>query len=250
MVGQQTEGSHQKAQLKAIVAQRSVSGANWLQSSQKSEQETQRHGGSVAQKQEGKLSLVADQTSSSGKQQVQMHQAVEQEATAYGPVLGGSQDQVGDLFGDIDQRSAGQSQIQARQDEDQDAVAPRGSRVAQTQNGPLECCTKQEGNPGNRFDITQNASQEASQARASQREVINGSCISSGNCDVNQQAQNNVDRATNSCKGHVCFIFIVCTSGEDEDDDDDDDDEKGEDRFYKLVFHEDEGGCRAGSKRR
>jgi hypothetical protein len=237
MVARQSDDMQQKAVLNAVVAQTSVSGTNSLHSSQKGEQDTKRHGGTVAQAQEGKLSLVVDQTSSSGKQDVQMHQSLDQDAKAEGPVLGGSQSQLGDLIGDIDQTSAGRSESHARQDEDQDAKAPKGSSVVQTQSGPLECCTQQLGNAGNRFDINQNASQSASQEAASQLEVVNGSCISSGNCDVDQQAQNNVDRAKNSCNGHVCFIFIVCRSGEN----------AAKKSFFVSPLHE--AGCTTGSKK-
>jgi hypothetical protein len=244
MVADQSEGSRHRAVFKATVRQTSATGDNRLHSSQKVEQDAKSHGGTVEQKQEGKLNLVVDQISGSGKQEVQMRQSLDQDAKAQGYVLGGSQDQFGDLFGNIDQTSAGRSEIHARQDEDQDEQAPKGSRVAQSQVGPSECCTRQLGNPGNRFDINQNASQQASQERAFQSEIIKGSCISSGNCDVDQAARNNVDRERNSCTGHVCFIFIICRSGEDGDDGEDDDD--GEKRFLAVRWHEG-GGCESGS---
>lgn len=216
MIARQGEGSHQRAAQNARVTQTSVSGTNSLHSTQKVEQDARQHGGVVEQDQEGEPSLVVDQISASGKQFVQMHQTVDQDANAQGSVLGGSQEQFGNLFGDIDQTSGGRSQIHARQDEDQVERAPKGSSVIQRQIGPSSCCTRQLGNPGNRFDINQSASQDASQERAFQSEIIRGSCISSGVCDVDQAARNNVDRERNSCRGSVCFIFIVCTSGEDD----------------------------------
>jgi len=238
MVARQGEGSRQKAAQMASVTQTSASGANHLHTSQKVEQDTKHHGSTVEQHQDGKLNLVVDQTSASGRQFVHMHQSLDQDAKAQGYVLGGSQSQLGDLFGDVDQTSGGRSEIHARQNEDQDERAPRGSRVAQSQIGPEVCCTRQVGNPGNRFDINQNASQDASQERAFQSEVIRGSCISSGRCDVDQAARNNVDRERNSCTGPVCFIFIICRSGGEDD---------GE-RFLASWLH-DQRGCVAGGQK-
>jgi hypothetical protein len=214
MVVRQGKGESQAATQAARVVQTSGTGSNDLHSTQKVEQDAKARGGTVAQLQRGALSLVADQTSISGKQLVQMHQSLDQDAQALGSVLGGSQRQFGDLVGDIDQTSAGRSQIHARQDEDQREQAPKGAAVVQSQIGPEVCCTRQVGNPNNRFDINQSASQQTSDERAFQSEIINGSCISSGLCDVDQSARNNVDRERNSCRAPVCFIFIVCRSGE------------------------------------
>jgi hypothetical protein len=237
MVVRQGEGASQSATQAARVTQTSETGKNDLHTIQKVDQDAKRHGGTVEQQQEAALSLVVDQTSGSGNQLVQMHQSLDQDAKAMGAVLGGSQSQLGDLFGDIDQTSTGRSQIHARQDEDQREQAPKGAAVAQSQIGPATCCTRQVGNANNRFDINQSASQSASEQSAFQSEVINGSCISSGLCDVDQSARNNVDRERNSCRAPVCFIFIVCRSGED----------GPAKRALSVLWHE--RGCESGSRK-
>lgn len=210
----QSEGSDQDASLEAEVSQTSVTGGNQLHASQTVQQIAKQHGGTVAQDQSGDLSLVVDQSSETGDQLVQMHQSLDQHADATGSVLGGSQEQFGNLFGNVDQSSAGRSHIHARQSERQNEHAPEGAAVVQSQIGPEFCCTSQTGNPGNRFNIDQSAEQSATQGEAFQSEFINGSCLSDGTCDVDQAARNNVDRATNSCTGSACFIFISCTAGE------------------------------------
>lgn len=236
MVAQQQKGSEQTAKLEATVEQASGSGRNELYSSQTVEQSTKKYGGTVSQDQDGRLKLVVDQTSTSGRQLVQMQQSVDQDAEASGPVLGGSQDQFGDLFGNIDQASAGRSLIQARQKEEQEELAPRGSAVAQSQIGPEFCCTTQSSHPESRFVIEQSASQRSTQGTAFQRERIDGTCQSSGLCNVNQRARNNVDEETNSCTGSFCFIFIDCTSGD-----------EGEGTLVFASRLDNGGGCISGS---
>jgi len=206
----QQDGSSQTASQDSIVTQTSGTGDNDLHASQKIEQSSKDDSATVAQSQDGHQSSSAAQTSVSGKQESQVNQSLSQEAKA-SDATGGSQMQTSDIVGHLDQASAGVSKNHNRQDEDQKEFAPKDSAVAQTQYGPLDCCSDQGTNPKDHFDIDQSATQLTSSDTPLQSESVTGHCTTTGTCSVRQSVNENGQHTTNTCTGSTCSIAVVCS---------------------------------------
>ena len=133
-----------------------------------------------------------------------------------GPVSQRQGSPTGGLRGHIDQMSSRPSTTTAFQDEDLNAHAttPPGT-LTQVQFGPTDCCTDQLGNANNVFDINQES--KLFSDGGLQQSRINGQCVTSGRCTVDQLQRTDDDLLTNSdsCTGSVefpcsVFIGIVC----------------------------------------
>lgn len=116
----------------------------------------------------------------------------------------------GGLNGFVTQSSSGLSTSINRQDEVQLATASVADIVSQVQHGPARCCTTQFSNPGNIFDIAQSSTQTASDPEALQTSELRGSCITSGNCTIDQIVSLDGTVVTGRCSGAACFPFILC----------------------------------------
>ena len=81
--------------------------------------------------------------------------------------------------------------------------------IAQTQFGPLHCCSEQVDNVNNMFQINQQSTQQAS-PNAVQSENIQGTCQTSGTCTVTQQVTENGQTTNNSCTSSSCDSTIQC----------------------------------------
>lgn len=151
-----------------------------------------------------------------GQQHSFASQSVTQDANAPNAVNGeletSSQEQNSSIDGDIFQTSPGVSRSYNHQDEYQNESA--SGAASQEQTGPLNCCTDQTGNDKDSLNIDQHARQNATSPSAGQTENIFGHCATSGDCDVDQFANQNGDHATNSCDGTICAIAISCDDGE------------------------------------
>jgi hypothetical protein len=123
-----------------------------------------------------------------------------------------SQTQNDDITGHVTQQTTGLATNQNTQSEHQNEVGGNGN---QNQFGPLTCCTDQGSNPGDTYNITQTANQNASSGpNANQSDVLIGECSTTGDCMVGQSANENGTSAKNSCTGMFCSVGIACSAGE------------------------------------
>ena len=118
----------------------------------------------------------------------------------------------GGLNGHVDQFSGGVSLAFATQNEKQTMNADPSASLTQTQFGPSFCCSSQQSNPADVFQITQ-SSQQFAGGSASQSNTVVGNCDTSGGCTANQQVQQNENFAGNSCSGSSCHEGVVCDPG-------------------------------------
>ena len=209
-VAHSNEGDDQAADQDATVFQRNANGDNLLHSRQQAHLSAEKNGGVVEQMQSADLDLDVTQQSLTGRQRAHGEQHVNLDEKATGAVLGGTQSQVSDLRGSVHQNSVDVSHAAVHQRENLEQIVPEHAVVAQTQFGPLDCCTDQLGNDGNRFQIIQHSSLKASEETAFQTTALFAHCLTSGLCTANQHARTNTDSEQNRCSGLACFIAIVC----------------------------------------
>jgi hypothetical protein len=117
-------------------------------------------------------------------------------------------------------------------DQDEHQIA-EGKNAFVSQSGPMHCCTEQGTNPGDKFDIDQDSHQQTNSDLFFQDEEIVGTCETTGNCSVDQNAKQNLANLHNTCEGTSCATGIVCTS------------ETGEGSFGSCepCTPDGEGGC-------
>jgi hypothetical protein len=168
--------------------------------------------------------LLADivQTAAGGANSSLLKQLARYDASAKskaGPVEQRQGSAAGGLKGNVDQTSTAPSTSRNFQREDLDMRARTKGTLTQVQFGPAECCTEQLGNAKNVFDIRQQSMLSSNGGAQSSR--INGSCITSGTCRVDQLQRTDDDFEKNreSCTGSVAspcsvFIGIVCVPEE------------------------------------
>ena len=173
---------------------------------------------------DGAPNLLADvsQISTSGRNSSGLKQRVRAKALAKswkGPVEQRQGAPAGGAKGTVDQSSSGPSTSRNSQREDLKLRARTDGTLTQVQFGPMDCCTEQLGNAGNRFVIDQRSS--LSSDGGSQSSRITGSCVTSGTCTVDQSQRTDNERKRNrqSCTGSVafpCSVFtqILCFAGE------------------------------------
>ena len=173
---------------------------------------------------DGAPNLLADvsQISTSGRNSSGLKQRVRAKALAKsrsGPVEQRQGAPAGGAKGTVDQSSSGPSTSRNSQREDLKLRARTDGTLTQVQFGPMECCTEQLGNAGNRFVIDQRSTLSSDDGSQSSR--ITGSCVTSGRCTVDQSQRTDDERKRNrqSCTGSVafpCSVFtqILCFAGE------------------------------------
>jgi hypothetical protein len=143
---------------------------------------------------------------------------LDQTSDQFGQSNTGGQSQISTQGGEIDQCSKGISRASASQNQQQKLVGP-GS---QFQQADPHCCSAQQDNPENRFDIKQSFRQAALKAgsdpqknpSASQFGDDLGNCESTGLCTFNQSGSDNKGSfsTTTTCtapcppSNHSCFI--------------------------------------------
>lgn len=183
----------QSAVQSAAVTQRNVSGANSAAVSQQVSQSLSSASATLGQQQTNDQTYSILQTdpsgtatscpSAAGPNTATASQSVSQTATgsSVGPASG-SQLQISNLTGHSDQCSTGKSTSDNTQSESQNETVPSGSTVTQTQIGPFRCCSSQGTNPKDQFSISQSSSQNASEAA----QEMEGTCVTSGTCDLAQ----------------------------------------------------------------
>jgi hypothetical protein len=150
-----------------------------------------------------------DSVLSSGADNSNVTQTVNQNSSAN---KNSSQTQNDDITGHVTQQTTGLATNQNTQSEHQNEMGGNGD---QNQFGPLTCCTDQGTNAGDTYNITQTANQNASSGpNANQSDFLDGECVTSGLCKVNQSASENGTSAKNSCTGMFCSVAIACSEGE------------------------------------
>lgn len=173
---------------------------------------------------DGAPNLLADisQISTSGQNSSGLKQRARFKALAKsrsGPIDQRQGAPTGGAKGTVDQSSSGPSTSRNSQQEDLKLRARTDGTLTQVQFGPMDCCTEQLGNAGNRFVIDQRS--KLSSDGGSQSSRITGSCVTSGTCKVDQSQRTDDERIRNrqSCTGSVafpCSVFtqILCFAGE------------------------------------
>jgi hypothetical protein len=116
----------------------------------------------------------------------------------------------GGLEGTVHQISSRPVESFARQVERQKLDASGIGSLTQIQIDPKRCCSHQENNPNNVWDIDQIAVQEA-RDDAIQVATAIGTCRTTGFCNIDQTHTQNGVTQTNSCEGQVCDeVFVTC----------------------------------------
>jgi hypothetical protein len=148
------------------------------------------------------------QTSTSGHNFKLLAQSSQQDAQS---ALGGTQSSGED--GTINQHSTGVSKALAFQNQHQGLT---GGGV-QSQTIDPRCCSQQDVNTGDVFQITQKADQRADGTAPTQDSSTIGECDSTGNCTIDQTASTNAGSQHNHLvctPGVFCSIGIVCTTAQ------------------------------------
>lgn len=200
-------------------AMRSLTGANFIEVKQSLKQQAEAQGpGTISQRQQfpsGGTRATISQRSTSGENESHLRQLnrLDAQAQGAGPSIterqgnsGGGLFGHGGLFGQVDQDSTGVSTSVARQNERQTLDAPPGA--TQTQIGDELCCQTQGTNTEDAAHIRQLSAQFANPG-ATQIEVVRGQCVSTGNCDVTQQVNQNGIVTNKSCNAPTCNIQII-----------------------------------------
>jgi hypothetical protein len=118
----------------------------------------------------------------------------------------------GGLNGYFSQQSAGLSIVKGLQIERQTLRAERSGPISQFQYGPMWLDPPQGTNPGDRIDLNQSSTQQASNPTL-QDDQGYANCDTTGNCTVSQRIQQQGTTNTNSCSGTSCSIGLVAVSG-------------------------------------
>jgi hypothetical protein len=146
---------------------------------------------------------------------------LDQTSDQFGQSNTGGQSQISTQGGEIDQCSKGISRASASQKQNQKLVGP-GS---QYQQADPHCCSAQQDNPQDVFDINQSLSQAGlepgsgpqNNPLAVQTGQDSGYCDSTGQCTFKQSASNNTKSfgpTTTTCTpGLPCSSNVVCSSG-------------------------------------
>lgn len=191
------------------VTQTSTAGANGIDLAQSIAQDDNSGTGSVAMTQTGSQDFELTQTSLSGPNTAVLAQSIGQTQTAK-HATSGSQSQSADLKGHVEQHSTGLSTVTVGQSESQTQLSAGG--VAQTQTGPMDCCSSQDTNPGDTFSITQTATHEQSPGGSSS-ETESAHFTSTGSGTATQTYNGNsttqsgsVIDSTQTCSGGECTV--------------------------------------------
>jgi hypothetical protein len=114
----------------------------------------------------------------------------------------------GGLDGHIDQNSTGVATANASQLENQyqDAEGPNPN---QSQFGPARCCSLQQSNPSDTFNITQTSTQD-SDTQTNQTNEVDSNCQSSGECHVQQNVTVDGTTTSTSCNQPFCNEEVFC----------------------------------------
>jgi len=142
-----------------------------------------------------------------GNDSSDLHQDVHQDEHAGNAVVTLNQDS--DIFGHVSQDTTGIAKNHNDQHENQHA---EGKNATVFQFGPMHCCSDQGTNPGDKFDINQHSDQHTNADDFDQSEQITGVCETTGNCHVDQDANENGQHQKNMCNSNSCSIGIVCDS--------------------------------------
>jgi hypothetical protein len=150
-----------------------------------------------------------DQTAATGGQKVRLDQKSSQAANSDSAATQNqfSDQDVSDFGHDVNQTSAGLSEIDVKQDQSQKAT---GSGPQHQIIDP-RCCSLQQSNADDTFTITETVSQMGN-PNAMQDAISVGMCQTSGNCVVSQSSQNNNASTPNTCSSSSCTAVIDCTS--------------------------------------
>ena len=139
--------------------------------------------------------------------------AQEQRQIGYAPkAASGTQTQLSDLIGQVDQCSTGRADYTVEQTEDQRAIAP--ATVAQTQTGPVRCCSFQGVNPADTCTVTQ-VGKQSGNVNAVQTESISALAGTSGSCSSAASVIQNGVTNTSSASGSVIVNdgLLNCVNG-------------------------------------
>jgi hypothetical protein len=117
----------------------------------------------------------------------------------------------GGLNGYFSQQSAGLSIAKGLQIERQTLRAERSGVVTEYQYGPMWLDPPQGTNPGNRIDLNQSSTQQASNPTLQNDEGY-ANCDTTGNCTVSQRIQQQGRSNSNSCSGTSCHIGLIAAS--------------------------------------
>jgi len=146
-------------------------------------------------------------TSATGDDSSDVSQSVHQGEHASNAVVDLNQESSVD--GHVSQDTGGVAKNHNGQDEHQIA---EGKNAFVSQSGPMHCCTDQGTNPGDKFNVDQHSHQQTNASSYFQDEEIVGTCMTTGNCVVDQSAKQNNADLHNRCEGMFCATGIVCTS--------------------------------------
>jgi hypothetical protein len=178
--------AHQKKSPNEIANQRATvnqtttgAGSNFLDIDENVKQQTEPHVGST-QNQTAREYATVNQKSGTGQNLINLEQLQNQHAESN---LVAFQHQISLSRGSITQNSLGISRAFAHQGERQRLQAKPGS--TQIQDPDDFCCSVQQSNPADVFNISEDATQLANLKTARQTDVLRGSCNSSGHCQVN-----------------------------------------------------------------
>ncbi len=207
-----SQGSNQSQTAKqhVDVTQTNGTGKNTAVGSQVIAQSTSTHAIVVNQAQDGRQETEVNQNSGTGNQLSIWSQAVGQKAKAssdndwhaYSPsttTASGTQNQYGDGSGSVDQSSAGVSKSFSFQNMGQSEQAPTG--VTQTQVGPFKCCSLQQSNPNDEFQIQQSKFQFANANTLARSQFLDmiGNLDTSGHGHISQFGNQNGTTQSTSC---------------------------------------------------
>jgi hypothetical protein len=201
--GTQTQDGHQAAS----VTQSSDSGANSAQINQQLQLKADAKGGpSIEQDQntDGSINTNAGvhQDSNTGGNNANVSQSNQYDEHV-GKADTASQtegDPNGGLNVFFDQNSTGLSRIDADQSEQQNMHSEHVGSLSQTQYGPAWADPDQGSNPGDTYNVNQRSQQRGDNS-PDQNNLLVAECNTSGNCTVQQTAQEQGQNTNNSCSG-------------------------------------------------
>jgi hypothetical protein len=161
-----------------------------------------------------------DQDSDTGTNSVVRRQKLTMNAVATA-INGGITQTQGSVDGGIDassdadgihQSSAGVSTSSNTLDESLNVSASTTGQVSQSQFGPMDCCSGQETNENNRFDVDETSTLVASDPNAVQKNTITGTASSSGTVSVDQTLTIDGQTETQSCTSSDCTNTLTESS--------------------------------------
>ena len=166
------------------------------------------------------ISARIDQDSDTGTNNVVRRQRLTMNAAATA-INGGITQTQGSLDGGIDassdadgihQSSAGVSTSSNALNESLNVSASTTGPVSQSQFGPMDCCSRQETNENNRFDVDETSTLTASDPNALQRNRITANASSSGTVSVDQTLTIDGETQTQSCTSSDCSNTLTESS--------------------------------------